>query len=69
MISFGALHVNVPLIFPCPADHVLPDSQTRILLGMVEARSANVKNTTKIHIYVQVGPSVDTLKYHVVALS
>ena len=37
--------VDVPLIFSCPADHV-PDWQLRIiLLGMVEARSVNVKNT------------------------
>ena len=31
--------------FFCPADHV-PDWQPRILLGMVEARSVNVKKTT-----------------------
>ena len=37
--------VDVPLIFFCPADHV-PDCQPRILLGMVEARSVNVKKTT-----------------------
>ena len=37
--------VDVPLIFFCPADHV-PDWQPRILLGMVDARSVNVKNTT-----------------------
>ena len=37
--------VNVPLIFFCPADHV-PDWQPRVLLGMVEARSVNVKTTT-----------------------
>ena len=37
--------VDVPLIFFCPADHV-PDWQPRILLGMVEARSVNVKKTT-----------------------
>ena len=37
--------VDVPLIFFCPADHV-PGWQPRILLGMVEARSANVKKTT-----------------------
>ena len=36
--------VDVPLIFSCPTDHV-PDWQPRILLGMVEARSVNVKNT------------------------
>ncbi|CAM9745333.1 unnamed protein product [Ascophyllum nodosum] len=30
---------------PCPADHV-PDWQPRVLLGMVEARSVNVKKTT-----------------------
>ena len=41
----GAL-LDVPLIFFCPADHV-PDWQPRsILLGMVEARSVNVKKTT-----------------------
>ena len=42
--------VNVPLIFSCPADHV-PGWQPRtssILLGMVEARSVNVKSTRKI---------------------
>ena len=37
--------VDVPLIFFCPADHV-PDWQPRVLLGMVEARSLNVKKTT-----------------------
>ena len=37
--------VDVPLIFFCPADHV-PDWQPRILLGMVEARSVNVKKAT-----------------------
>ena len=37
--------VYVPLIFFCPADHV-PDWQPRVLLGMVEARSVNVKKTT-----------------------
>ena len=37
--------VDVPLIFFCPADHV-PDWQPRILLGMVEARSVNLKKTT-----------------------
>ena len=36
--------VDVLLIF-CPADHV-PDWQPRILLGIVEARSVNVKKTT-----------------------
>ena len=36
---------DVPLIFFCPADHV-PGWQPRILLGMVEARSVNVKKTT-----------------------
>ena len=36
--------VDVPLIFFCPADHV-PDWQLRVLLGMVEARSVNVKKT------------------------
>ena len=37
--------VDVLLIFFCPEDHV-PDWQPRILLGMVEARSVNVKKTT-----------------------
>ena len=41
--------VDVPLIFFCPADHV-PDWQPRILLGMVEARSVNVKKTTTTSI-------------------
>ena len=36
--------IDVPLIFFCPADHV-PDWQPRVLLGMVEARSVNVKKT------------------------
>ena len=31
-------------MFSCPADHV-PDWQPRTFLGMVEARSVNVKNT------------------------
>ena len=39
--------VDVPLIFFCPADHV-PDWQPRVLLGMVEARSVNVKKTTTV---------------------
>ena len=38
--------VDVPLIFFCLADHV-PDWQPRILLSMAEARSVNVKKTTK----------------------
>ena len=38
--------VDVPLIFSGPTGHV-PDWQPRILLGMVEARSVNVKNTTE----------------------
>ena len=50
MLSFGlyrycdTVHVLEPLIFSCPADHV-PVWQPRILLGMVEARSVDVKNT------------------------
>ena len=42
--------VDVPLIFFCPADHV-PDWQPRVLLGMVEARSVNVKKTTTTTTY------------------
>ena len=43
--------VDIPLIVSCPADDV-PDWQPRTLLGMVEARSVNVKNIhTHIHIY------------------
>ena len=41
--------VDVPLIFFCPADHV-PDWQPRILLGMVEARSVNVKKITTTNL-------------------
>ena len=44
--------VDVPLIFFCPADHV-PDWQPRVLLGMVEARSFNVKKTTSNYKTVQ----------------
>ena len=48
--------VDVPLIFFCPADHV-PDWQPRVLLGMVEARSVNVKKTTTTTtIYVVANP-------------
>ena len=36
--------------FSCPADHV-PDWQPRILLGMVEARLVNVKNTQHTHTH------------------
>ena len=47
-VFFSCSHwslVDVPLISFCPADHV-PDWQPRIVLGMVEARSVNVKKTT-----------------------
>ena len=37
--------VDVPRIFLCPADHVRTGLEPRILLGMVEARSVNVKRT------------------------
>ena len=41
------------VIFSCPADYV-PEWQPRILLGMVEAQSINVKNTqTHTHTHVQ----------------
>ena len=40
--------VDASLIFSCPEDHV-PDWQPRILLGMVDARSVNVKNTHTIN--------------------
>ena len=43
--SHAESFVDVPLIFVSPADHV-PDWQPRILLGIVEARSINVKKTT-----------------------
>ena len=49
--------VDVPLIFFCPADHV-PDWQPRVLLGMVEARSVNVKKTTTTIRYVVTTTSV-----------
>ena len=45
--------VDVPLIFFCPADHV-PDWQPRVLLGMVEARSVNVKKTTTTNAAVHI---------------
>ena len=45
--------VDVPLIFFCPADHV-PDWQPRVLLGMVEARSVNVKKTTTTTIVLAI---------------
>ena len=41
LLSLDSL-VDVPLISFCPADHV-PDWQPRIVLGMVEARSVNLK--------------------------
>ena len=44
-LCFSFALVDVPLIFFCPADHV-PDWQPHVLLGMVEARSVNVKKTT-----------------------
>ena len=51
--------VDVPLIFFCPADHV-PDWQPRVLLGMVEARSVNVKKTTTTtHFFVTAPCSQD----------
>ena len=40
-----------PLTLVPLCDHV-PDWQPRILLGMVEARSVNVKNTTTYYIVV-----------------
>ena len=43
--------VDVPLIFFYPADHV-PDWQARVLLGMVEARSVNVKKTTTTTVWI-----------------
>ena len=43
--------VDVPLISLCPADHV-PDWQPRIVLGIVEARSVNVKKTTTTTIFL-----------------
>ena len=56
--------VDVPLIFFCPADHV-PDWQPRVLLGMVEARSVNVKKTTTtVHAYsLQYMDSVHSTAY------
>ena len=56
--------VDVPLISFCPADHV-PDWQPRIVLGMVEARSVNVKKstttTTHTSTYI-VGPKLLPLR-------
>ena len=44
--------------FFCPADHVL-DWQPRVLLGMVEARSVNVKKTTTTSEYSRLGQGRD----------
>ena len=45
--------VFVPLIFSCPTEHVMV-WQPRILLGMVEAQSVNVKNAHRhTHTTVQ----------------
>ena len=53
---------DVPLIFSCPAGHVVvPDWQPRILLGMVEARSVNVKNT---HTHTLIPPWEDQCEWH-----
>ena len=53
--------VDVPLIFFCPADHV-PDWQPRVLLGMVEARSVNVKKATTTTTLSSLWPIYCTLK-------
>ena len=53
--------VDVPLIFFCPADHV-PDWQPRVLLGMVEARSVNVKKTTTTQCYLHRGTCLNVMK-------
>ena len=54
--------VDVPLIFFCPADHV-PDWQPRVLLGMVEARSVNVKKTTTT-TYNKLMPKINPARGH-----
>ena len=64
--------VDVPLIFFCPADHV-PDWQPRVLLGMVEARSVNVKKTTttttsvslttRLEDYIQFGRMLQIFRF------
>ena len=51
--------VDVLLICFCPADHV-PDWQPRVLLGMVEARSVNMKKTTTTTVLV--GESAASLR-------
>ena len=55
--------VDVPLIFFCPADHV-PDWQPRVLLGMVEARSVNVKKTTTTTLYIYINRHAGTQEKH-----
>ena len=55
--------VDVPLIFFCPADHV-PNWQPRILLGMVEARSVDVKKTTATKEFIK--PLYSTLSHETV---
>ena len=54
--------VDVPLIFFCPADHV-PDWQPRVLLGMVEARSVNVKKTTTTTTFKHKTPNAGGISY------
>ena len=44
LLSRSNFFVDIPLIFSCPADHLLPDWQPFLLLVMM-ARSVNVKNT------------------------
>ena len=60
--------VDVPLIFFCPADHV-PDWQPRVLLGMVEARSVNVKKTTTTTTLLPFVTTIHTLTGTVVEYS
>ena len=62
LVGAQVYFVDVPLIFFCPADHVLPDWQpVSILLGMVEARSHTIKAR-----YV-IGPQPYPVIYYVVA--
>ena len=48
LLSLELCRLDVPLIFFCPADPVVPGWQPRILLGMVEARTVDVNKTTTI---------------------
>ena len=65
-IFFLSLELGVvSMMFLCPAHHVL-DWQRRILLGMVKARSVNVKNTTQQQQRTSTGHLMSPLPHNIV---